>query len=363
MPWPKISLRDRRQQVRDDIAAHLPGADASIPNAPLSVLAEAQASLTHDNDQHLDDWVVRMMMPDTAEGEFADRWANIWLPEGRKGATFAAGFLTVAGVPGAAVPTGAQLTYPAYDANGTAVTLLFSVTAGGTLSGPSGTVPVSALTEGALANVATGAQLSFVDIPTGIDGVALVADPGLAGGAEQEADADLISRYITRIQQPPHGGAGFDYEAWALEVAGVTRAWASQDMGVGTVSVRFLMDEVRASSDGIPLSGDLAVVQAYVAARRPVTVAQVYVVAPVAQPVNITIADLANDTPEVRANIVLELREMLRARAKPGAMIYAAWIGEAISAASGEDHHSLSQTNVVPSSSGHIVVLGTVTFT
>lgn len=361
MPWPLISLRDRRAQVRDDIAAHLPGADATIPNAPLSVLAEAQASLTHDNDQHLD-WVVRMMMPDTAEGAFADRWGNIWLPEGRKGATFAAGQITVTGSSGSSIATGAQLTASAYDADGTSVTLLFAVSAGVTLSGPSATVSIAAQTEGALANLAAGAQLSFIDVPSGIDGVALVASPGLAGGADQESDADLISRYIARIQLPPHGGADFDYVAWALEVPGVTRAWAAQEQGAGTVTVRFLMDEVRAGTNGIPEDADVALVQAYIDARRPVTVAQIYVVKPIAQALNLTITDLANDTPEVRTNIAIEIREMLRARAKPGAMIYAAWIGEAISAASGEDHHTLSLSNVVPSSAGHIVVPGTVTF-
>lgn len=362
MPWPRIELRDRRTQVRDDIAAHLPGADATIPNAPLSVLAEAQASLTHDNDAHLD-FVARMMMPDTAEGEFADRWANIWLPEGRKGATYATGTITITGSSGASVATGAVLTYAAFDASGGNVTLQFRVTAGVTLSGPSATAAIEALTEGALANLAAGAQLAFVDVPAGIDGVALVTAAGLAGGADQETDADLIARYIARIQLPPHGGADFDYVAWALEVPGVTRAWATQEMGVGTVTVRFLMDEVRASANGIPESGDIALVQAYIDARRPVTVAQAFILAPLAHVLNLTIADLANDTPEVRTNIVLEIKEMLRARAKPGAMIYAAWIGEAISAASGEDHHTLSLSNVVPPSAGHIVVPGTITFT
>ena len=230
MPWPAISLRDRRGQVRDEIAAHLPGADASIPNAPLSVIAEAQASLTHDNDDHLD-WVARMMMPDTAEDEFASRWANIWLAQGRKGATFAAGVITVTGVTGSIVATSTALSAPAVDADGNPVTLNFIVSAGVTLSGPSASVAVTATTPGALANLATGALLAFTLIPAGIDGQAVVATPGLAGGADQESDADLIARYITRIQLPAHGGADFDYVAWMLEVAGVTRAWATQEQG------------------------------------------------------------------------------------------------------------------------------------
>ncbi len=118
MPWPLISLRDRRRQVRDDIAAHLPGADASVPNSVLRVIADAQAALAHDNDLHLD-WVARMMMPDTAEGEFLERWANIWLPKGRKGATSAKGSAVITGEIGAAVPTGAELTATVLLADGT----------------------------------------------------------------------------------------------------------------------------------------------------------------------------------------------------------------------------------------------------
>jgi len=37
-------------------------------------------------------------------------------------------------------------------------------------------------------------------------------------------------------------------------------------------------------------------------------------------------------------------------------------VGEAISAATGEDHHTLSLSNVVPLSAGHLIVPGTITY-
>ena len=361
MPWPLLSLRQRREQVRDDIAAHVPGADASVPNTVLRAVGDAQAALTHDNDLHLD-WVARMMMPDTAEGEFAERWANIWLPNGRKGATFAAGFITVTGLNGSAVPTGAELTLPALDADGNSIVLQFEVVTGVTLSGSSAAVAVSALTPGAIANLDEGAMLAFVDPPTGIDGRAAVAAPGFAGGADQETDADLRDRYIARIQMPPHGGALHDYIAWALEVPGVTRAWASQEMGIGTVTVRFMLDAVRSSFDGLPQSADLTDMAEHLETVRPVTVAQVFALAPVKQLEPVVISLISQDTPAVRQNVIDELDQMMFARAAPGVMIYASWIREAISAATGEDYHDTAVANLIPSSAGHMIFLN-VSFT
>lgn len=360
MPWPLISLRDRRRQVQDDIPAHLPGADATVPNSNINVLAEAQAKLTHDNDKHLD-WLVRMEMPDTAEGVFADRWANIWLRDGRKPATASAGNITVTGSVGAAVPTGAELTTTVYDSAGVAVLVTLAVTTGVTLATTSAAVAVESLTAGALANLAEGAQLAFSDVPAGIDGTAAVAAPGLAGGADQETDENLIQRYINRIQEPPHGGNANDWVQWALDIPGVTRAWGAQEMGVGTYTVRFMMDDVRAAFDGVPQTADLEMATESVALKRPTTVAQAYVLAPIRQDETVTIDDLVGDTPETRTAIEAEVAAMMRKRARPGGIIYASWIREAISAATGEDHHDSGITNITPLSAGHMVFL-TVAF-
>lgn len=361
MPWPKISLRDRRVQVRDDIASHLPGADATVPNSVLRVIGDAQAALTHDNDQHLA-WVARMMMPDTAEGEFVERWASIWLPQGRKAASYATGHVTVTGAVGAVVPTGSELRTTVYNLDGSETSLVYVVPVGLTLSAASATVLVDALTAGWIGNLKGGAQLSFAAVPTGIDGVATVAAGGLSGGADAETDAQLIERYIDVIQNPPHGGSANDYVQWALEVPGVTRAWAAQEMGVGTITVRFMMDDVRAAAHGIPTGLDADVVRAHIDSVRPVTVADFWVVPPIAQPLDIVIADLVGDTPETRTNISVEVADMLRARARPGGRIYKSWIGEAISAATGEDHHAADLVDAVPASAGHIVVPGALQY-
>ncbi len=229
------------------------------------------------------------------------------------------------------------------------------------LTASSATVAIEATTAGALTNLDEGALLAFAVVPDSIDGQATVASPGLSGGADTETDAALTARMIARIQAPPHGGARHDYVAWALEVPGVTRAWCTQEMGAGTVTVRFMCDEIRAGAKGVPSDEDVALVADYVNYHRPVTAADCFVVAPVPQPLDLTLTDLAAATAEVRAAIDVEIAAMLATRAAPGAKVWESWIGEAISLATGEDHHTLAIGNVTPYSPGHIVVPGLVT--
>ena len=83
----------------------------------------------------------------------------------------------------------------------------------------------------------------------------------LDGGVDTENDDDLRARILFRIHQPPMGGDADDYVAWALSVPGVTRAWAATEMGIGTVTVRFMMDELRADQDGFPNGDDIVMVE------------------------------------------------------------------------------------------------------
>jgi len=297
------------------------------------------------------EWLSRNLLPDTADTEWLDRHADIWLEEGRKPASFASGTVTVTGSDGSAVPTGARLV--AGDDE-------FEVTAGATVSAGQAVLAVQAVEPGAK-NLDEGTTLELVEAVQGIDSDATVDVPGFAGGAEQETDDDLRARVIARIQQPPHGGAAHDFVAWALQMPGVTRAWTFPlEMGVGTVTVRFVMDD--GDTVGIPDAADLALVKAHIDGLRPVAVVDFFVEAPVPVAMDITISNLASDTPETRGAIDASLRKMLRNRSKPGQTIYRAWMAEAISIAAGEDHHDLTAANIVPANDGEMVVMGTITY-
>ena len=168
---------------------------------------------------------------------------------------------------------------------------------------------------------------------------------------------------MLRIQSPPQGGSDNDYKQWALSVPGVTRVWVQpKTPDAGSVTVRFAMDGSR--TDGLPLPADVASVKAYIEApgRRPVT-ANVVVVAPTVQAINITITGLTPDTAAIRAAVQAELTDALLANGSPGGTIRLSWLYEAVSRASGERYHRVTVPSAdVVLAAGALPKLGTVTF-
>jgi hypothetical protein len=103
-----------------------------------------------------------------------------------------------------------------------------------------------------------------------VSAIATVAVGGITGGNDEEGTEQLRARYLLRLREPPEGGADQDYEEWALEVPGVTRAWVyPHENGLGTVVVRFVRDLDAGSI--FPDVGEVAAVQAKLDAERPVT--------------------------------------------------------------------------------------------
>jgi len=195
-------------------------------------------------------------------------------------------------------------------------------------------------------------------------GVQATATAGLlSGGADVETDDALRARLLDRIQQPPQGGAAADYIAWALAVPGVTRAWVYPgELGDGTVTVRFVRDNDGSGAAIIPDATEVATVQAYIDARRPVT-AKVTVVALVAVPINFTITGLTPGTTAVQAAVSAELQDLLLREATPGGTILLSHMRAAISAAAGETDYALtSPTANVVSTTGNMSTMGTITW-
>jgi uncharacterized phage protein gp47/JayE len=228
---------------------------------------------------------------------------------------------------------------------------------------------VKASVPGASGNLAAGTSLTLTSPVDGVDPVAIVEAGGFAGGADKEKDGrpgiaeHYRGRILDEIAQPPHGGSQSDYEKWAKEVPGVTRVWVTRrEMGMGTVTVRFMMDVLRASNGGIPTAADVALVQSYIDARRPLN-ADVYVVAPIPKALGITITGLNPDTPAVRSSINAELGDMLYRRGEPGVTLSRSWITEAIAVAAGESRHKVTvPADDVEHTVGQIPVLGVVNY-
>jgi uncharacterized phage protein gp47/JayE len=141
----------------------------------------------------------------------------------------------------------------------------------------------------------------------------------------------------------------------------VTRAWPyPQEMGAGTVTVRFMMDDSYA--DGIPLAADVTALQAFIDDARPVT-ATLYVVAPIAEPIAFEIAGLNPGTQAVKDAVEAELRDLIRREAEPEGTIPLTHFTEAISIAAGEfDHDLVSPAADVSPGTGKISTFGGITW-
>ncbi len=348
MPFLRPSLDTLVSRIGDDIDARMPGADSKPRRAVLFVLVRVVAGVAH-GVYGLIDFVWRQIFADSAEHDQLVRHAAIYGIR-RKAAIAASGRVSLTGTNGATVPIGARL----LRADG--VEYLASSSA--VIAGGVATLAVTALEGGTASNAEAGQRLTFASPIGGINAVAIVAAGGLTSGAEEEGDEPLRARLIDRIQQPPHGGNASDYRAWALEVAGVTRAWVSpQELGIGTVTVRFVID---GRVDIIPTAPEVAAVQAYIDARRPVTAA-LTVVVPIARPVDFSIR-INPPSPAVQAAIIEELTDLLRREAVPGGTIPKSRIDEVISIAAGEFDHSMIAPGDIVTATGEMATLGVVAF-
>jgi uncharacterized phage protein gp47/JayE len=349
MPFARPALADLIARAAADIEAGLPGADARLRRSNLAVLARMHAGAVHGIYGYLD-WLAQQLMVDTAETVFLDRYAGIWGVL-RVPAAFATGSVTVTGTSGVVVPAGVQL----QRSDGVA----YTTTADATVTGGTVDVPVAALVAGLVGNADAGTRMTFTAPVSGVNSGGVVASGGLTQGADRETDEALRGRVLDRIQQPPMGGARSDYEAWALQVAGVTRAWVYPlENGPGTVVVRFVRDN---DTSLIPDSAEVAAVQAYIDDLRPVT-ANVTVEAPTASPLNMTI-QLTPNTAAVRAAVTAELTDVLQREAAPGGTILLSHLREAISVAAGEVNNVLTTpTADVTHAAGEMPVLGTITW-
>jgi uncharacterized phage protein gp47/JayE len=356
MPWTTPTLRQVRELTRDNVSTALSGA-AMVANSVLRVMSDAMGALAHLTLRYID-WLALQLLPDTAEQEWLDRHGQIWLlnsdaSKGRKGATFAEGSIELTGTATTVIPAGTKFA----GGNNVEYETLEEVILGADVT----PVAVRALDGGAAGNLDTGETVAAAIPIVGLDTSATVAE--LTGGSDEENDADLRMRVLKRIQEPPMGGCKTDYELWALAVPGVTRAWcAPNEMGIGTVTIRFMCDDLRWQDNGLPNDDDITAVTSYLDKVRPVAVKDCFVVAPLPFFVDVAISNLTIDTATVRQRIAFALLTMFDEKAKPGQTIYASWVGEAISIATGEDHHDLTFENTVMPSPGHLPMLGSIDY-
>lgn len=350
MAFPRPSLTDLITRVLADLSSRVIGVSGAVlRRSVLGAIGRALAGASHELHGRLD-FIAKQIIITTAEVDYLERWASVWGVQ-RKPAEFASGSVTFTGGSGAEIAAGTivQRQDGAQFATVAAVTLVAGTA----------TASVLAVLAGAAGNTAAAVTMTLQQPIQAVQSSAVVAAGGITNGSNTESDDAFRARLLARIQSPPHGGAEADYEQWALEVPGVTRAWVyPMEMGAGTVTVRFVRDD---DSSIIPDSTEVSAVYAYIEERRPVT-AELFVVAPVASPLNMTI-QLRPNNPSVQAAVTAELTDLIRREAEPGGTTLISQLREAVSLATGTDDYVIvTPTGNVTSAPGDIVVIGTITY-
>lgn len=263
-----------RTALLRDIANQLPDA-ATGGDSDFAIRANAVAAALEGLYQH-QQWIVRQMLPDTADSDYLERWAGLYGIT-RKSAVSASGTITFTASVVSQIPVGTEAKTP----DGVA----FVTTASGqVLAGGSVTLAATAVTPGASGNIAAGTALTLTAAPAGVNSAGVVAT-AMMSGMDRESDVALLARLLARLRNPPHGGNASDYLAWALAVPGVTEAYVYPlRRGVGTVDV-----VIEGAGGGLPSAQLVTDTQAAINAVKPVT-ADCLVLAPTLVPVAITAA-------------------------------------------------------------------------
>lgn len=359
MPFKIPTLPELAQRTANAFRANLKGSDARLWPNNVVVSAKVMAGAVWEPFAFLE-YISRQSVKHLAEGVWLERHAHDY-GIARLQATYAQGQVTITGDPSVAVPAGIVL----QRADG----IQYEVTAGGITSGLGAVdLPVRCLTTGRTGNAVAGVVLTLTAPVDRLQSEHEVAVSGIGLGSDVESDESLRQRLLHRLRYAPHGGAAFDYVRWAREINGVTRVYVdpvTATNGRTSVGVWFLMDDTYAN--GIPQTADVAAVAAYIDSVRPAG-AVVQVAAPVPDTIDITITGLSPDTTAIRDAVRLELADLFRRNARVATLtdpytLYRSKIGEAISIAAGEDHHTLTEPDEdLEIDVGHIPVLGTVTF-
>lgn len=379
MPFARPDLATLNALAAADIAAKLPGTDPLLSVANLTILATVLAEGFHAEYAYLD-FISKQSVPFTAVDEALEGWAAL---KGvvRKPATAAVANATFnTGSAGLVIPAGSEISR----SDGAVYVTTAEVTSGG---GGTITVEMTAVDAGSAGSLAGGSPVVLGNAIAGI------ASTGTANLVTPGVDVEQTEAFRTRVLQvyaaPPQGGAISDYEEWALDVPGVTRAWCGPlGMGAGTVVVYFMMDLAEAVHGGFPqgtdgvatdetrdgaATGDQLLVANAIYPLRPVT-ALVYAKAPGQNTVTFSIT-LIGASVALKAAVEAAIDAVFLAYGEPGGVVNNSTIEGAISAISGTAGFVITAEGCthgavapgaagnITSAAGYLPVRGVVTWT
>lgn len=347
MPFEIPTLPALVQRAAEDLARA--GVDGVLRRSDSAVLARVHSGGVFGLYGKLA-WMARQILPDTCEEDMLARWAQL-KDVGRTAVARATGAVSVTGATGVLVQAG----FIWQGASGVRLV----ATADTVLVAGAADVPVQAEAPGQAGNVLAGSAVSAISPLDGLVDQGVVAAGGIVGGTDQELLERWRRRVVRAFRVQPHGGDAADYETWALEVPGITRAWCRPRwMGPGTVGLFVVRDD---DASIIPDEAELTAVRDYIVAKMPVT-ADLYVLAPTLLSVPVQIR-LDPDTETLRGLVTVALQDLFYSEADLGGRLYRTHVSATISNVPGETDHTLvlPAADVVPAAN-ELPVLGAITW-
>lgn len=281
MGYAPLDFESVRTELLDEYRNQVPGADINVATeiyARCSVMALAVAMMMQ-GIRHVE----HQIFPDSADSDILERHAGVYGLARLDPVAATSGVVELTGVNGTVVASGLTLSHE----DGTE----FVTTSGGTIASGVLAVNIDAVTLGTLGNKQIDDELTVQSPPVGVDSAATITT-GPFGGSDEESDARLAARVITRMKAGFAGGTHTDYEQWAAAVDGVLEAHTlERRLGPGTVSVAVYVTGGGGYRQAAGAGIRVQVLNA-IEAERPVC-AEVDVPAVTEVPVNITISNLS----------------------------------------------------------------------
>jgi len=373
MPYPRPALTDLRAQVSADISDGLKTVDGLLRFSNMGILGTSVAGLSHQHYGYIA-WIAKQASPWTATDEYLDAWAAL-KSVFRYAASVASLQATWLGAPGTLLPAGTE----GVIGNG-----IYYTTAADAVADATGNVSVTlvAVVAGTAGNASVGSLVTLTSAVPGIQSSGAVT-ASVAIGQDVEQNEPLRTRMLAAYQAPARGGSAQDYEVWALDCPGVTRAWV-QPMGAGpgTVVVYVMFDLVNAANAGFPIgtdglssqdnraiptntaAGNQLVVANMLFVSQPVT-PLVYTCAPQPNPIAFTITGLRNASDALKASVAEAIAQVMidEGAPKAGSVVELDSIGSAIGAVPGTAGFVItSPTANIANVLGQLPVVGVINY-
>nr|WP_298797540.1 baseplate J/gp47 family protein [uncultured Acetobacter sp.] len=338
---------DGRQFTADD--GSVVTLDGRAPNTFENVLAAVHAMGLYELYLTVQQLAKEMFIQTATVGGLLPMHADTWgVP--RKAASAAVGYVLLASsaAQDVIVPSGTEFTVDGSVRWITTATLTVPAGSNGTA------VPVRAETTGTIGNLSANVSLTLVSTVVGISS-AVVDAFGLAGGLDLEDVEVWRSRILLRVRQRAAAGTTAQYSQDATDAGAGYVNVVPNWLGDNTVGIIVLL-----AGPAVPTAAQIAAIQSYIDARRPVR-GNVTVVPGEVVAQSPTIS-LNPDTQTARTQVQAAVAAYY-VGVQMGGWLYVSGLSDAVSSVAGETSHFISPPSAdMQLAANQVPVLGTITW-